>query len=232
MLGPEERLIPEEALFSKALANTVTTRDFTDLIVRLKSGSLDLSRAKWQEIRSTIVNYRYDDFQYVLNRAEDTICSILNEFSSDLLKDSQKLLPESLEQIKDLDVIDQAFDRAFVAICGNYSEKKAEKYSELAKQIKGIVQENYHDSSLNSQRIADMIQMNNAYLGRMFKNSYGHSINDYINTCRLEESMRLLRQTDMSVEEIAQNVGFSNIKYFYVLFKKLTGITPATYRAG
>ena len=43
MLGPEERLIPEEALFSKALANTVTTRDFTDLIVRLKSGSLDLS---------------------------------------------------------------------------------------------------------------------------------------------------------------------------------------------
>lgn len=111
-------------------------------------------------------------------------------------------------------------------------EKKAEKYSELAKQIKGIVQENYHDSSLNSQRIADMIQMNNAYLGRMFKNSYGRSINDYINTCRLEESMRLLRQTDMSVEEIAQNVGFSNIKYFYVLFKKLTGITPATYRAG
>ena len=142
------------------------------------------------------------------------------------------MLPESLEQIKDLDVIDQAFDRAFVAICGNYSEKKAEKYSELAKQIKGIVQENYHDSSLNSQRIADMIQMNNAYLGRMFKNSYGRSINDYINTCRLEESMRLLRQTDMSVEEIAQNVGFSNIKYFYVLFKKLTGITPATYRAG
>ena len=119
-----------------------------------------------------------------------------------------------------------------MAICGNYSEKKAEKYSELAKQIKGIVQENYHDSSLNSQRIADMIQMNNAYLGRMFKNSYGRSINDYINTCRLEESMCLLRQTDMSVEEIAQNVGFSNIKYFYVLFKKLTGITPATYRAG
>ena len=93
VLGPEERLIPEEALFSKALANTVTTRDFTDLIVRLKSGSLDLSRGKMAgNPQSTIVNYRYDDFQYVLNRAEDTICSILNEFSSDLLKDSQKLL--------------------------------------------------------------------------------------------------------------------------------------------
>ena len=44
--------------------------------------------------------------------------------------------------------------------------------------------------------------------------------------------MRLLRHTDQSVEEIAQRVGFSNIKYFYVLFKKFTGITPTTYRAG
>ena len=220
VLGKEDLLVREEALFTKVSANTLTTRDFTDLIVRLKSGSLDLSRAKWQEIRDTIANYRYDAFQYILNRAEDTICSILSEFSSDLLKDSKKLLPESLEQIKDLDEIDRAFDRAFIAICENYSEKKAEKYSELAKHIKGIVQEHYHDSSLNSQRIADMIQMNNAYLGRLFKNSYGRSINDYINTCRLEEGMRLLRQTDLSVEEIAQEVGFSNIKYFYVLFKK------------
>ena len=232
ILNEEELVIHEEALAIKTPANTITTRDFTDLIVRLKSGSIDLSRAKWLEILDTIKNYRYDDFQYILYRAEDTICNILNEFSSDLLKDGQKLLPESLEQIRDLGEINRAFDRAFVSICDNYSEKKAEKYSELARHIKEIVQEHYHDSSLNSQRIADMIQMNNAYLGRMFKSSYGRSINDYINTCRLEESMRLLRHTDQSVEEIAQRVGFSNIKYFYVLFKKFTGITPTTYRAG
>lgn len=228
-------LVREEVLLSKAPGNTITTRDFTDLIVRLKSGSLELSRAKWQEMFSTIENYRFENFQYILYRTEDTICSILNECATDCDSNApakgQRLLPNSFDQIKSLEDINLAFDQAFKIICENYSEKKAAKHSELAGQIKDIVKAHYHDGSLNSQRIADMIKMNNAYLGRLFKSSYGHSINDYINTCRLEEGMRLLQKTDCSIDEIAQSVGFSNIKYFFVLFKKLTGVTPAAYRA-
>lgn len=233
LLIPEDHLlIYEEELNKKISVNTVSTRDFTDLIVRMKSGNLDAVRAKWQELLETISCYRYDEFQYILYRTEDTICKVLMEFSSELLADGNRLLPESPELIHNIDEVNTAFDRAFVAICENYSEKKAEKYSELAAQIKKLVQDNYHDTSLNSQNIADQIHMNNAYLGRMFKNSYGRSINDYINTCRIEEAQHLLRETELPVEDIAQKVGFANIKYFYVLFKKHTGITPARYRAG
>ena len=42
--------------------------------------------------------------------------------------------------------------------------------------------------------------------------------------------MSLLKESDCSVSEIARQVGFSNIKYFFVLFKKFTGKTPAVYR--
>lgn len=233
LLLPEDVLVvQEQELFDRTSVNTITTKDFTDLLVRLKSGNLDGVRAKWREILETIIHYRYDDFQYMVYRTEDTICKVLADFSSDLLKDGKKLLPESLEQIRHIGEIEEAFDRAFVVICDNYSERKAEKYSELAEQIKQMVQQDYHDSSLNSQSIADRISMNNAYLGRLFKSSYGRSINDYINTCRIEESMRLLKETELPVEEIAQKVGFGNIKYFYVLFKKSVGVTPAKYRGG
>lgn len=233
LLIPEETLIVhEDELNKKISVNTVSTRDFTDLIVRMKSGNLDAVRAKWQELLTTISCYRYDEFQYILYRTEDTICKVLQEFSSGLLDNGRRLLPESPELIHNIDEVNTAFDRAFIAICENYSEKKAEKYSELAEQIKKLVQDNYHDTSLNSQNIADQIHMNNAYLGRMFKNSYGRSINDYINTCRIEEARTLLRETDLPVEDIAQKVGFANIKYFYVLFKKHTGVTPAKYRTG
>lgn len=232
LLFPEEvHIIHEKALLSKSAGNTVTTKDFTDLIVRMKSGNLDATRSKWNEILSVISGYRYDDFQYILYRTEDTICKVLKEFSSDLLNDSKKLLPESPEQIPNIEEVNAVFDQAFMVICENFSEKKAEKYSDLAEQIKKLVQDNYHNTSLNSQNIADQIQMNNAYLGRIFKNSYGRSINDYINTCRIEESLRLLRDTELPVEDIAVTVGFANIKYFYVLFKKFTGTTPAKYRA-
>lgn len=233
LLIPKDTLIVhEESLDKKISVNTVSTRDFTDLIVRMKSGNLDAVRAKWQELLATITCYRYDEFQYILYRTEDTICKVLQEFSSDLLVGGKRLLPESAEQIHSIEEVNTTFDRAFMIICENYSEKKAEKYSELAEQIKKLVQDNYHDTSLNSQNIADQIHMNNAYLGRMFKNSYGRSINDYINICRIEEARHLLRETELSVEEIAQKVGFANIKYFYVLFKKHTGVTPAKYRTG
>ena len=227
LLPETELIVHEAALEEKAPANTITSKNFTDLIVCLKSGSIEAVRAKWTELLNRIQNYRYEDFQYILNRTEDTICKILRECHPE---NSSRLLPESLEQLQSLDEINTAFDRAFLLICGSYSQKKAEKYSDLAARIKDIVQQEYHDSSLNSQRIADRIQMNNAYVGRLFKSSYGRSINDYINTCRIEEAMKLLKDSDLAISEIAQQVGFSNIKYFYVLFKKSTGVTPAGYR--
>lgn len=225
---PEDVLfIPEAILEGKSASSSITSKDFTDLIVCLKSGSIESVRIKWNEILLQIQNCRYEIFQYLLNRTEDTIRKVQKECQPE---NDQRLLPESLEQIHSLEEINRAFDTAFVRICSCYSQKKAEKYSDLAAKIKNIIQNEYHDSSLNSQLIADRIQMNNAYVGRLFKNSYGHSINDYINTCRINESMSLLKESDCSVSEIARQVGFSNIKYFFVLFKKFTGKTPAVYR--
>lgn len=231
LISEKTILVHEEDLEGRVRVNTISSKDFTDLIVRMKSGSLEATRAKWQELLETISHYRYDEFQYILSRTEDTICKVLSEISSNLLKENGKLLPESPDQINSIQEVNALFDRAFVVICENFSEKKAEKYSELAEQIKRLVQESYHDTALNSQTIADRIHMNNAYLGRIFKNSYGRSINDYINTCRIEEALVLLRESDDPVEDIALKVGFANIKYFYVLFKKHIGTTPAKYRA-
>lgn len=200
------------------------------MTARLKSGKLESSLAKWQEIRSRLYTYRYDSFQYILNRTEDCICRILKELHSDLLTEEGRLLPEYVEQIAHFSEIDQVFEKAFAVICDNYSEKKAQKYSNLAQKVKEIVEQEYHDPELNAQSIADRLQLNNAYLGRMFRSAYGHSINDCINTCRLEESKQLLRESKESVDTIASDVGFANVKYYYVLFKKYTGQTPAVYR--
>lgn len=230
VFDPEQQVIPEIYLEQKTTENDISTKDFTELTARLKSGKLESSLAKWQEIRSRLYTYRYDSFQYILNRTEDCICRILKELHSDLLTEEGRLLPEYVEQIAHFSEIDQVFEKAFAVICDNYSEKKAQKYSNLAQKVKEIVEQEYHDPELNAQSIADRLQLNNAYLGRMFRSAYGHSINDCINTCRLEESKQLLRESKESVDTIASDVGFANVKYYYVLFKKYTGQTPAVYR--
>ncbi|MBQ8605765.1 MAG: helix-turn-helix transcriptional regulator, partial [Clostridia bacterium] len=50
------------------------------------------------------------------------------------------------------------------------------------------------------------------------------------NRMKVEEAERLLRETELSVAQVAQELGFSDSKYFNTIFKKQTGITPAVYR--
>lgn len=124
ILDPSRQIIQETELEQKTAEHTISTKDFTELTARLKSGKLESSLAKWQEIRSQLYTYRYDPFQYILNRTEDTICRILKDLHSNLLIDGERLLPEHVEQIGDFAEIDEIFGKAFAVICDNYSEKK------------------------------------------------------------------------------------------------------------
>lgn len=230
ILDPNQQIIHEKELEQKITENTISTKDFTELTARLKSGNFASSLAKWQEIRSQLYTYRYDPFQYILSRTEDTICLILKELNSELIAENERLLPDHLEQINDFNEIDKIFHQAFLIICDNYSKKKALKHSNIALKVREIIEHEYHNPELNSQSIADCLHLNNAYLGRIFRSTYSYSINDCINNCRIEESKLLLKKSQDSIDTIAKNVGFSNIKYYYVLFKKHTGQTPAMYR--
>ena len=57
------------------------------------------------------------------------------------------------------------------------------------------------------------------------------SINDAVQHVRIDKVCKLLRQSDLPVEQIAKQAGYSNTKYFFVLFKKYTGKTPSQFRS-
>lgn len=72
--------------------------------------------------------------------------------------------------------------------------------------------------------------MSSAYLGRIFRESTQTSISQYLNQTRIRRAEELLRETEQPVETVAGLVGFSNPKYFYVVFKNITGQTPLQFR--
>lgn len=65
-----------------------------------------------------------------------------------------------------------------------------------------------------------------AYFSRVFKNRTGMTIIEYINKRKIEQAVKLLKETELSVENIAIKTGFSSKKNFYDAFKKYTGMTP------
>ena len=67
-------------------------------------------------------------------------------------------------------------------------------------------------------------------LKRRFKKATGSSLIDYLQNLRVEEAKRLLENTDLPIDEISEQVGYSDPSFFRRLFKRVTGLTPSHYR--
>lgn len=84
---------------------------------------------------------------------------------------------------------------------------------------------------LNVTMVANHIGINPTYLQRIFKTSVGETLTGYIQRLRIDKAMALLEYVDiLSIDEIAQFVGFANRQRFAATFKKLTHMTPSEYR--
>lgn len=68
------------------------------------------------------------------------------------------------------------------------------------------------------------------YLSRLFKQKIGYTLNDYVNSLRINRAEDLLRETDMTMVNIALECGFESCRNFNRVFKRLIGNTPSEYR--
>lgn len=83
---------------------------------------------------------------------------------------------------------------------------------------------------LTLEQLAEEGHMNKFYLSHAFKREYGVSPINYMISKRIEESKYLLTETDLSMSQIAQLLGFSSLSYFSQVFHRTQGISPKEYR--
>lgn len=78
--------------------------------------------------------------------------------------------------------------------------------------------------------IAEQVFLNPIYISRLIKEQTGKNYTDLLVELRIRKAVSLLKNTDLYVYEIAERVGYHNLKYFYKVFKKATGASPNDYR--
>ena len=84
--------------------------------------------------------------------------------------------------------------------------------------------------ALTLEQLAEDAHMNKYYLSHAFKREYGISPINYMITKRIEESKYLLAETDLSMSQISQLLGFSSLSYFSQVFRRTQATTPMEYR--
>ena len=77
-----------------------------------------------------------------------------------------------------------------------------------------------------------MMNISSMYFSNLFKHTFNISPKQYILNKRLREGQRLLLETQMSVKEIAYEVGFENENYFSEYFSMKVGTPPLKFRNG
>ncbi|MDD6175608.1 MAG: helix-turn-helix transcriptional regulator [Firmicutes bacterium] len=108
----------------------------------------------------------------------------------------------------------------------NYQEKN----EKLVESIEEYAKLNLSDPGLSLKSLSQNFGLSTTYLGKIFKSIRGVSFSAYVTQCRLERSCAALRETNRTVSEIAEQVGFSNSTYFTTVFKNAYGVTPSAYR--
>lgn len=97
------------------------------------------------------------------------------------------------------------------------------------REIKDYIDLHY-PQKITLDDLAQQFFINKFYLTRLFKEQFGISLNNYLLQVRTTQAKRLLRFTDLSIEQVGQECGMNDANYFSRMFKKVEGVTPGEYR--
>lgn len=90
--------------------------------------------------------------------------------------------------------------------------------------------QNNYKQDISIKALADQMNLNPVYFSDLFKSTFHITPKQYLINKRLIESQNLLQETNMSVKEIAYEVGFLNENYFSEIFKQKIGVSPSVFR--
>ncbi len=109
------------------------------------------------------------------------------------------------------------------------SELIHSKQLDIVSPIKKYMDDNlFKDISLND--ISNRFFISPQHLIRLFKAVTGHAPKQYITLRKIEKAKEMLQNTSLKIDQISDSLGYSNIHYFYRMFKKATNQTPLQFR--
>lgn len=110
-----------------------------------------------------------------------------------------------------------------------FSEYKKEHKNSLTALCCQYIKEHIHER-IYLQDIADTFGISPNYISQLFKKHMDIGISEYIALQKVTESKRLLKETNLKIYEISDQLGFESAFYFSKVFKKMTGVSPKDYR--
>ena len=139
-----------------------------------------------------------------------------------------------MEPIRDAATIEEIFAyyrQVFEASLAEDAVGEGEaREKDLETEITRYLEEHIYDPDLSLNGVADRFGVSTKMVGLICRKKYNQTFLAYVRDRQIQRAKELLRETDLSLEEIAARCGFSNILTFRRNFKSVTGVNPSEYR--
>jgi len=110
-----------------------------------------------------------------------------------------------------------------------YRQSMHKQYHESVQKALDYIFVHYNEP-LSVSIVCGHINISPNYFSHIFKAETGMNFTDYVTRFRIEQAKRLLSETSLKIQEIAEQTGIPDYKYFTKLFRRITGYTPSSYR--
>lgn len=137
---------------------------------------------------------------------------------------------EGLQQMETLSEIEAWFVHFCRDTIQRSKDSKQQSRSDLADKIADFLEEQYGNSNLSVEMVAERFGYNGIYFGRLFKELFHQLFLEYVTQLRVRKANAFLTESRLTVKEIGERVGFLNASYFVTWYKKQTGMAPTEYR--
>ncbi len=151
-----------------------------------------------------------------------------------LKKKRQRLIAENDERVNRLFELRQQARHQFAASANIAPDKitvNADEEKLVTMMLKAI-QLHINDQQYNADLLARDVAMSRASLYKKMQNILGITPTDFIRNVRLKRAAQMLAESQLSITEIADSVGFATPRNFSASFKKMFGVLPSEYRTG
>ena len=168
--------------------------------------------------------------EYQLEEAQELLQALFEvmEITAELKLCSKSNNLMQIHEVKENDRIVNK-DEKISRIIEN-DKKSAFKKKNTAMQVVEYIEEHCIDYDLSLDSVAQKFQITPTYLCKIIKQEVGMSYKEYLTGLRIRAAKELLMEESISVTEVCQRVGYTNVSYFIRIFQRYTGVTPAKYR--
>ncbi|MCU6708700.1 helix-turn-helix domain-containing protein [Paenibacillus sp. J5C_2022] len=201
------------------------------LHIALKHKDMDAVRASIDSFVQVCEQDRYS-LEHCEQRWRDMV-GIYHKYVKDVQLTSSELITgqyvEQFDQVKDIHQFRQWLLDVIALTFRYMDERNLNKTNDMVDKARKYCEEHLA-MSLSLSEVAEHVGISPGYLSQLFKELTGTNFVDYVTGLRLEKASELVVGTGLTIEQIAQQVGYNSPTYFIKKFKGSYGVTPKVYR--